>query len=47
MEPKLLRLTKHDEEIYSRFREEFPDLSIEFISEDVLKSADAKKVRRR
>lgn len=44
VEPKFLKLTKSDEQIYTKFREAFPDLSIEVLDPDLLKSADAKEV---
>ncbi len=45
VDPKLLKLTKSDEEIYTKFREAYPDLSIQVLDPDLLKSADAKEVR--
>lgn len=45
VEPKFLKLTKSDEQIYTKFREAFPDLSIQVLDPDLLKSADAKEVR--
>ncbi len=45
VDPKLLKLTKSDEEIYTKFREAYPDLSIHVLDPDLLKSADAKEVR--
>jgi len=44
VEPKFLKLTKSDEQIYTKFREAFPDLSIGVLDPDQLKSADAKEV---
>uniref|UniRef100_A0A671QH66 Protein PBDC1-like n=1 Tax=Sinocyclocheilus anshuiensis TaxID=1608454 RepID=A0A671QH66_9TELE len=43
VDPKLLKLTKSDEQIYTKFREAFPDLSIEVLDPELLKSADAKE----
>ncbi|XP_071448369.1 protein PBDC1 [Hetaerina americana] len=43
VDPKFLKLTPHDDRIYSLFREEFPDFKVENIKEDDLKSEDAKK----
>lgn len=45
VDPKFLKLTKSDEQIYTKFREEFPDLSIQVLDPELLKSADAKEVR--
>uniref|UniRef100_A0A8C1ZBE7 Polysaccharide biosynthesis domain containing 1 n=1 Tax=Cyprinus carpio TaxID=7962 RepID=A0A8C1ZBE7_CYPCA len=45
VDPKLLKLTKSDEQIYTKFREAFPDLSIDVLDPELLKSADAKEVR--
>ncbi|KAF4528636.1 hypothetical protein B566_EDAN012784 [Ephemera danica] len=44
VDPVLLRLTHSDDEVYQAFREEFPDLKVDSISEDELKSANAKEV---
>ncbi|PSN47173.1 Protein PBDC1 [Blattella germanica] len=43
VDPKLLKLTPHDENIYKTFREEFPDLSVEKLNEEKLKSPEAKQ----
>lgn len=43
MDPKLLRLTPHDDQIYKTFREFFPDLKVDKIVEDELKSAAGKQ----
>ncbi|TRY65439.1 hypothetical protein DNTS_008770 [Danionella cerebrum] len=43
VDPKLLKLTKSDEEIYTKFREAFPDLSIQILDPELLKSAEAKE----
>ncbi|KAM9820971.1 protein PBDC1 [Neosynchiropus ocellatus] len=43
VEPKFLKLTKMDDHIYDRFREEFRDLDVKVLKEDDLKSADAKE----
>lgn len=40
--PSQLRLTKKDDIIYKRFREEFPDLKIDAIDEDAMKSDQGK-----
>lgn len=42
MDPKLLRLTKQDDILYKHFRETFPELSVATVTEDQLKSAEAK-----
>lgn len=44
MDPKQLRLSRHDDQIYSRFRELFPDLKIDILDENQIKSNDAKAV---
>ncbi|XP_043288112.1 protein PBDC1 [Venturia canescens] len=43
VDPKLLRLTPHDDQIYKTFREFFPDLKVDVIVEDELKSAAGKQ----
>lgn len=42
VDPKFLKLTPHDDIIYKAFREEFPDLKIDVLNEDDLKSGSAK-----
>lgn len=42
VDPKLLRLTPHDDQIYKLFREVFPDLTVDKINEDELKSSEGK-----
>lgn len=42
MDPKLLRLTPHDDQIYKTFRETFPNLKVDVINEEELKSEDGK-----
>lgn len=42
VDPKYLKLTPHDEQIYKTFREVFPDLKVDKIKEDELKSAEGK-----
>jgi hypothetical protein len=44
VDPKLLKLTPHDDYIYKTFREEFPDLKVDRLDEDALKSSEAKQV---
>jgi hypothetical protein len=44
VDPKLLKLTPHDEYIYKSFREEFPDFFVDKLDEDHLKSPEAKEV---
>lgn len=41
--PKLLKLTPKDDMIYEEFRKEFPDMSVDVIRVDELKSEEAKK----
>ncbi|XP_075223962.1 protein PBDC1 [Lycorma delicatula] len=43
VDPKILRLTPHDEEIYKAFRVEFPDMKIDKINEDEMKSPEGKE----
>nr|CAG4651450.1 EOG090X0HAI [Simocephalus serrulatus]SVE94592.1 EOG090X0HAI [Simocephalus serrulatus] len=43
VDPKVLRLTKLDDQLYKHFRETFPDLNVASVTEDQLKSAQAKE----
>ncbi|XP_065146570.1 protein PBDC1 [Paramisgurnus dabryanus] len=43
VDPKFLKLTKSDDQIYTKFREAFPDLSIQVLDPELLKSAEAKE----
>lgn len=43
VDPRDLRLTPHDDEIYSAFRAEFPKLDVGQLNEDDLKTAKAKE----
>nr|CAG4641321.1 EOG090X0HAI [Eulimnadia texana] len=43
VDPKLLKLTKVDNDIYKDFREQFPALDITKLTEDELKSPEAKE----
>lgn len=43
MDPKVLRLTKLDDQLYKHFRETFPELSVALVTEEQLKSAQAKE----
>ncbi|XP_014668547.1 PREDICTED: protein PBDC1-like [Priapulus caudatus] len=43
VDPKLLRLTPHDDDVYTKLRETFPDLNVGRLQEDELKSAEAKE----
>ncbi|XP_069677851.1 protein PBDC1 [Periplaneta americana] len=43
VDPKFLKLTPHDDNIYKTFREEFPDLKVDKLDEDQLKSPEAKQ----
>ena len=36
-------MTKHDDQLYKHFREMFPDLNVVLVSEDKLKSVEAKE----
>ncbi|XP_058795430.1 protein PBDC1 [Phymastichus coffea] len=42
VDPKILRLTPHDNTIYKTFREIFPNFKIDVINEDELKSEEGK-----
>ncbi|GLH15851.1 Protein PBDC1 [Gryllus bimaculatus] len=42
VDPKLLKLTPHDDMIYKTFREEFPDLKVDVVIEDEMKSPEGK-----
>lgn len=44
VDPKFLKLTKTDDLIYSKFREDFPDFNIKILDAELLKSAEAKEV---
>ncbi len=44
IDSKQLRLTPHDDKIYSRFREIFPDLKIDILDENLIKSNEEKIV---
>lgn len=46
VDPKLLRLTPQDDVIYKEFRSKFPDLKVDLIKEDEIKSADGKEMWR-
>ncbi|XP_037935043.1 protein PBDC1 [Teleopsis dalmanni] len=40
--PSCIRLTPFDDQIYQTFRQDFPDLKIDVLTDDILKSTDAK-----
>lgn len=40
--PSCLRLTPYDDQIYQTFRQDFPDLKVDILSDDILKSPEAK-----
>uniref|UniRef100_A0AAG5D854 Polysaccharide biosynthesis domain-containing protein n=1 Tax=Anopheles atroparvus TaxID=41427 RepID=A0AAG5D854_ANOAO len=42
VDPRLLRLTPYDDEIYEQFRRTFPDMDVREINENELKSSDGK-----
>lgn len=46
VDPKFLKLTKQDDQIYSSFRETFKDLDVKLLKTDDLKSDKAKEVWR-
>lgn len=44
LDPKLLRLTPHDDTIYEKFRSHFPDFNVDILNVETLKSSEAKEV---
>ena len=46
VDPKLLRLTPQDDAIYKAFRGKFPNLKIDLIKEDEIKSPEGKEMWR-
>jgi len=46
IDSKQLRLTRHDDKIYSRFRELFPDFKIDILDENLIKSNEGKTLWR-
>ncbi|ESO98343.1 hypothetical protein LOTGIDRAFT_114503, partial [Lottia gigantea] len=42
VDPTTLKLTKYDDEIYKKFKDEFPDFKIDVIDTEQLKSPEAK-----
>lgn len=46
VDPRELRLTPFDDEIYSVFRQDFPDLKVGIINEEELKSVTGKETWR-
>ena len=44
VDPTLLRLTMVDDEIYTKFREKFPDMKVDVVNENEMKSASSKEV---
>ncbi|KAJ8664543.1 hypothetical protein QAD02_006205 [Eretmocerus hayati] len=46
VDPKVLKLTPHDDVIYKTFRETFPNLKVDKINEDELKSSEGKDLWR-
>uniref|UniRef100_A0A914VHD9 Polysaccharide biosynthesis domain-containing protein n=1 Tax=Plectus sambesii TaxID=2011161 RepID=A0A914VHD9_9BILA len=43
VDPNALRLSRHDNEIYEKFRADFPDFPLRFIPEEALKSPENKE----
>ncbi|XP_053407092.1 protein PBDC1-like [Mercenaria mercenaria] len=43
VDPRYLKLTQLDDEIYTLFRQEFPDFNVEILDEDKMKSPAAKE----
>ena len=46
IDPKLLRLTKLDDTIYQEFRSLFPDFGVALVTQDELKTPEAKELWR-
>ncbi len=44
VDPKCLKLTPMDDEIYNKFREDFKSLDVKLINEDELKNKENKEV---
>lgn len=44
VDPRLLRLTPHDDMIYKAFREEFTNMDIKILNENEIKSPEGKQV---
>ncbi|KAI5740369.1 hypothetical protein M8J76_003108 [Diaphorina citri] len=42
VDPKILRLTAHDDEILKSFRADFPDLKVDVLNEEEMKSPEGK-----
>ncbi|XP_024878320.1 protein PBDC1 [Temnothorax curvispinosus] len=42
VDPKLLKLTPHDEQIYKTFKDTFPSMKVDKVDEDELKSLEGK-----
>lgn len=43
VDPKGLKLTRHDDKIYEAFRKQFPELKLDVLKEDELKNEEGKK----
>jgi len=44
VDPKLLKLTKYDDQLYAAFMKMFPEFPLRIIDETALKSSEAKDV---
>ncbi|XP_067643549.1 protein PBDC1 [Eurosta solidaginis] len=42
VQPSCIHLTPYDDQIYQVFRQDFPELRVELLTDDILKSEDAK-----
>ncbi|XP_034940582.1 protein PBDC1 [Chelonus insularis] len=42
VDPRILKISPHDDQIYKAFREQFPNLSVAIINEDEMKSPEGK-----
>lgn len=41
--PSCIRLTPYDDQIYQTFRQDFPNLKVDVLTDDILKSPEAKQ----
>ena len=44
VDPAFLKLTQKDDEIYTKFRENFPDLKVDIVEEEQMKTPEEKAV---
>lgn len=43
MDPKILRLTKLDDDLYTHFRKSFPNMNVTLFTQEELKTVEAKE----